>query len=91
MWLSQDGRITSDPATYLCYRFPTEVIRRAVWLYHCSSLNLRHAELILAARGIIVTHEVTHESIRRWCARFGQDFARHCQVEEPARPALQCV
>jgi transposase-like protein len=43
----------------------SEVIEHAVWLYHCYSLHLRDVELILAARGIVVSYE----SIREWaCA-----------------------
>jgi putative transposase len=43
----------------------------AVWLYHVFSLSLRDVELILSERGIFVAHE----SIRRWCLKFGLDFA----------------
>ena len=43
-----------------------------MWLYHVFSLSLRDVELILAERGIVVTHE----SVRRWCLKFGGDFAR---------------
>ena len=45
------------------FRFPGEVIEHAVWLYHCFSfslslsLSLRDVELILAARGIVVSYE----------------------------------
>jgi putative transposase len=42
-----------------------------VWLYHVFNLSLRDIELILAERGITVAHE----SIRRWCLKFDQDFA----------------
>jgi len=44
---------SSNP--YRGFRFPAEVIEYAVRLYHCFSLNLRNVELILAARGIIVS------------------------------------
>ena len=64
--------MTCDPATYPGYRFPAEIISHAVWLYHVFVLSLRDVELLLAERGITVTHE----SIRRWCIRFGADFAR---------------
>jgi putative transposase len=64
--------MTSDPATYPGYRFPAEIISHAVWLYHVFSLRLRDVELILAERGITVTHE----SIRSWCRKFGSEFAR---------------
>jgi putative transposase len=64
--------MTSDPAIYPGYRFPAEIISHAIWLYHIFSLSLRDVELILAERGVTVTHE----SIRQWCLRFGTDFAR---------------
>ena len=51
---------------------PAEIIGHAVWLYHVFGLSLRDVELILAERGIVVTHE----SIRHWCLKFGADFAR---------------
>jgi hypothetical protein len=63
-----------DLASYPGYRFPAEIISHAVWLYHVFSLSLRDVELILAERGIAVTHE----SIRQWGLRFGADFARSC-------------
>ncbi|CAA9514539.1 MAG: hypothetical protein AVDCRST_MAG62-728 [uncultured Sphingomonas sp.] len=63
--------MTPEPATYLEYRFPAEVISHAVWLYHLFGLSFRDVELILAERGIVVSHE----SIRQWCLKFGGDFA----------------
>ncbi len=61
---------TSNP--YRGYRFPAEIINQAVWLYHCFSLSLREVELILAARGIVVSYE----TIRAWSLRFGQTYAK---------------
>ena len=61
-----------DLATYPGHRFPAEIISHAVWLYHVFSLSLRDVELILAERGITVTHE----SVRQWCLKYGGDFAR---------------
>ena len=69
----------SEPATYPGYRFPAEIISHAVWLHHVFSLSLRDVELILAERGI----GVTHESIRQWCLRFGADFARKLRRRRP--------
>ncbi len=51
-------------------RFPAELISHAVWLYHVFSLSFRNVELILAERGVIISHE----SIRRWCLKFDADF-----------------
>jgi hypothetical protein len=38
-------------------RFPAEVIQKAVWLYFRLTLSLRMVEDLLAARGIVVSHE----------------------------------
>jgi putative transposase len=71
--------MTPDPPTYPGYRFPAEIISHAIWLYHVFSLSLRDVELILAKRGITVTHE----SIRQWGLRFGADFARKLHRRRP--------
>ena len=44
-------------ARYAGYRFPAEIIGHAVWLYFRFPLGLRMVEELLAARGIIVSHE----------------------------------
>ncbi len=69
----------SDPVSYARHRFPAEIISHAVWLYHVFSLSLRDVELILAERGIVVTHE----SIRHWCLRFGAEFAGRLRRRRP--------
>ena len=71
--------MTPEPATYPGYRFPAEVIRHAVWLYHLFSLSLRDIELILSERGITVTHE----SIRRWVLKFVTEFAGKLRKRRP--------
>src|SRR5215211_7358516 len=71
--------MTSEPATYPGYRFPAEIISYAVWLYHVFGLSFREVELLLAERGITVTHE----SIRQWCLKFGADFARKLRRRRP--------
>ncbi|MFC7739498.1 hypothetical protein ACFQX4_28030, partial [Roseomonas sp. GCM10028921] len=71
--------MTPEPAIYPGYRFPAEVIRHAVWLYHLFSLSLRDIELILAERGILVTHE----SIWRQVLRFGAEFAGRLRKRRP--------
>ena len=57
--------------TYKRFRYPSEIISHAVWLYHRFCLSFRDIEELLAARGIIVSYE----AIRRWCLRFGQTYA----------------
>ena len=49
-----------------------EIISHTVWLYHRFSLGFRHVEELLAERGV----EVTYESIRQWCRKFGPEYAR---------------
>ena len=71
--------MSPDPATYPGYRFPAEIIGHALWLYHVFSLSLRDVELILAERGI----GVTHESVRQWGLKFGADFARRLRRRRP--------
>jgi putative transposase len=77
--LSQAGRMSTELATYPGYRFPAEVIHHAIWLYHLFSLSLRDIELILAELGVVVSHE----SIRRWCLRFGTEFAARLRKRRP--------
>jgi putative transposase len=69
----------SDPTSDPGCRFLAEVIHHATWLYHLFSLNLRDIELIAAERGVVVSHE----SIRRWCRRFGTDFAAKLRKRRP--------
>ena len=57
---------------YSGYRFPPEIISYAVWVYHRFCLSFRDVEDLLAERGIIVSYE----TIRRWCQKFGPDYAR---------------
>ena len=72
----------SSPAAkspYAGYRVPTEVISHAVWLYFRFPLALRMVEELLAARGIIVSHE----TIRQWALKFGQAFANQIRRRLP--------
>jgi putative transposase len=49
---------TNTPSPdYKGYRFPSEIISHAVWLYFRFSLSFRDVEELLAQRGIIVTYE----------------------------------
>jgi hypothetical protein len=57
---------------YAHHRFPAEVISHAVWLYFRFPLSLRIVEEMLAARGILVSHE----TVRQWALKFGQSFAK---------------
>jgi putative transposase len=65
--------------SYAGHRFPAEIISHAVWLYFRFPLSLRMVEEMLAARGIVVSHE----TVRQWALKFGQAFARHRQLDRP--------
>jgi len=56
---------------YKRYRFPSEIIQYAVWLYYRFNLSHRDIEDLLVERGI----NVTYEAIRLWCNRFGPKYA----------------
>jgi putative transposase len=56
---------TSARTRYAGYRFPAEIIGHAAWRYFRFPLGLRMAEELLAARGIIVSHEPSDSQIPR--------------------------
>jgi putative transposase len=58
--------------SYSRYRFPADVIHRAIWMYLRFTLSYRDVEDLLAERGI----EASYESIRRWVLTFGPVIAR---------------
>src|SRR5919107_4510774 len=66
--------------SYAGHRFPPEVISHAIWLYFRFPLSLRMVEEMLAARGILVSHE----TVRQWARKFGQSFASQIRRRLPA-------
>ena len=70
---------TAARARYEGHRFPAEVIGHAVWLYFRFPLSLRMVEEMLAARGIVVSHE----TVRQWARKFGQAFANQIRRRLP--------
>jgi putative transposase len=64
---------------YAGHRFPPEIISHAVWLYFRFPLRLRMVEEMLAARGILVSHE----TVRQWALKFGQAFANRIRRRLP--------
>ena len=70
--------------SYSRHRFPSEIIRYAVWLYFRFPLSYRDVEDLLAERGI----DVSYETIRRWALKFGQAFARKLRKTRP-RPDVR--
>lgn len=64
---------------YSCHRFPGEIISYCVWLYYTFPLSYRDIEKMMLYRGI----EVTYESIRNWCHKFGQQYAKQVRRKRP--------
>ena len=58
-------------ASYKGYLYPVEIISHCVWLYFRFPLSFREVEELMIARGVVVSYE----TIRRWCAKFGQAYA----------------
>src|SRR5215216_7629421 len=71
---------TATPAKkYKNHRFPVEIISHAVWLYFRFCLSFRDVEELLAERG----RQVTYEAIRKWCRKFGQQYANQLRRRHP--------
>src|SRR6187455_2138208 len=71
---------SSTKSLYAGHRFPPELISYTVWLYFRFPLSLRMVEEMLAFRGI----EVSHETIRQWGLKFGQEFANIIRRRVPS-------
>jgi putative transposase len=64
---------------YKSHRFPSEIISHGVWLSYRFTLSSRDVQELLFERGI----DVSHEAIRQWCRKFGQDDANRLQRRRP--------
>ena len=51
-WPNNEGK---EEISYSGYRFPPEIIQKAIWLYLRFTLSLRDVEDLLAERGVAVT------------------------------------
>jgi putative transposase len=69
----------ADPVCYRNHRFPGEIISHGVWLYYRFPLSYRDVQELLFERGI----DVTHEAIRQWCRKFGQEYANQLKRRRP--------
>ncbi|WP_406723564.1 IS6 family transposase [Streptomyces sp. GD-15H] len=61
------------------HRYPVEVISHCVRLYVRFPLSFREVEELMLQRGVIVSHE----TVRRWCAKFGQTYANGLRRRRP--------
>lgn len=66
--------------SYKGHRYPVEIINHCVWLYFRFPLSFREVEELMLERGV----RVSYETIRRWCAKFGQTYAN--QLRRRRRP-----
>ncbi|MEQ9470641.1 MAG: IS6 family transposase [Roseitalea porphyridii] len=66
-----------ENSIYRRHRFHPSIIQAAVRLYYRFTLSFRDVEEILAERGV----DVSYETIRRWCLKFGPTFARRIRVQ----------
>jgi len=71
--------VESAAPSYKGHRYPVEVISHCIWLYHRFSLSYRDVEELMLERGV----EVSYESIRRWCVKFGQEYASRLRRRRP--------
>ncbi len=74
------------------YRYPKMIISYAVYRYHRFLLSYRDVQELLFERGIFECGiEVSHETVRVWCAKFGPDLAEALRRRKPRRGRTGCV
>ncbi|WP_055713742.1 IS6 family transposase [Streptomyces torulosus] len=69
----------SASLSYKGYRYPVEVISHCVWLYFRFPLSFREVEELMLERGVTLSYE----TVRRWCAKFGQRYADSLRRRRP--------
>jgi putative transposase len=63
--------VVTETPSYQGFRYPVEIISHGVWLYYRFPLSFREVQEMMLQRGIVVSHE----TVRRWCVKFGQTYA----------------
>jgi putative transposase len=63
--------VSTATPSYTGHRYPVEIIDCCVWQYFRFPLSFREVEELMLARGVVLSYE----TIRRWCAKFGQAYA----------------
>jgi putative transposase len=71
--------VTAASSSYKGHRFPPEIIAHCVWLIHRFPLSFREVEELMLQRGVVVGYE----TIRAWCAKFGQAYANRLRQRRP--------
>jgi putative transposase len=75
----EEPYVERTPPSYKGHRYPVEVISHCVWLYHRFPLSFGEVEELMLERGVLVSHE----TVRRWCAKFGQAYANGLRRRQP--------
>ena len=73
------GAATNADQRFHGYRFPAVIIGEVIWLRFRFSLSLRDIPALMAARGI----DVSHETVREWCEKFGAVYAHQLRRRRP--------
>jgi putative transposase len=78
--------MTTPPATilYQRHRFPAEISSHCVWRYFRFSLSYRDVQERMAERGVLVSHE----AVRYWGRKCGQEYANQLRRRRP-RPGAK--
>jgi putative transposase len=71
--------VSTAMPSYKGHRYPVEIINHCIWLYVRFPLSFREVEELMLARGVAVSYE----TIRRWCAKFGQAYANQLRRRRP--------
>jgi len=72
LWEVRRGWLVgTETPSYRGFRYPVEIISHGVWLYYRFPLSFREVQEMMLQRGVVVSHE----TIRQWCAKFGQTYA----------------
>ncbi|MFI2511578.1 IS6 family transposase [Streptomyces sp. NPDC018972] len=71
--------MSSASPSYKGHRYPVGVIAHCVWLYFRCPLSFREVEELMLERGVLVSHE----TVRRWCVKFGQIRANGLRRRRP--------
>lgn len=81
LWLIMLGGVVRGECVAVVqgHRYPVEVISHCVWLYHRFPLSFREVEELMLERGVIGSYE----TVRRWCAKFGQAYANGLRRRRP--------
>ena len=74
--------MTTPPLSHKGHRYPVEIINHCVWLYFRFPLSFREVEELMLEGGVVVSYE----TIRRWCAKFGQTYANQLRRRHTALP-----